>query len=231
VTDDIGRTVASPAPPARRRPRVRAFVGLGSNVGDRDATLAGAVAALRALPGARLDRVSSLYETRAVGIVDQPDFRNAVVAVSVPPGPHPVTGALALLVALKRLERAFGRVDRGRWGPRELDLDLLLFGRARLDVDRPPNDLRLDVAADLGRRPDGRLLIVPHPEMAERLFVLAPLTELAPSLVPPGWSESVGAAKERRLAIEGPAAVRPVGAWNDRHGVWVATGTERPAPV
>ena len=118
--------------------RVRAYVGLGANLGDASATLAAAARALAALPGVRVRGVSRLYATRPVGVEDQPDFRNAVVALDVPAGPDPATGALALLVALKRLERAFGRRERERWGPRELDLDLLIFGRARLSLERPP---------------------------------------------------------------------------------------------
>ena len=91
-----------------------------------------------ALPGVRLRGVSRLYATDPVGVLDQPEFRNAVVALDVPGGPDPATGASALLVALKGLERAFGRQARERWGPRELDLDLLVFGRHRIDVERPP---------------------------------------------------------------------------------------------
>ena len=187
--------------------RVRAYVGLGANVGEAATTLAAGVRALAALPGARLRGVSRLYATRPVGVVDQPDFRNAVVALDVPAGPDPASGALALLVALKRLERAFGRHERERWGPRELDLDLLVFGRARLEIERPPEGLPLS----LGKA--DRLLIVPHREAAERLFVLAPLGDLVPGLVPPGWGETVASARARREEIEGPAAVRPVGRW------------------
>jgi 2-amino-4-hydroxy-6-hydroxymethyldihydropteridine diphosphokinase len=121
--------------PARR---VRAYVGLGANVGAAEWTLAAAVGALATLPGVRLRGVSRLYATAPVGVVDQPEFRNAAVALDVPAGPDPATGALALLVALKGLERAFGRRRRRRWGPRELDLDLLVFGRHRLSVERPP---------------------------------------------------------------------------------------------
>ena len=118
-------------------PRVRAYVGLGANVGDPHRTLQAAVSALAALPGARLRGVSRLYATRPVGVTDQPGFMNAVVAVDVPAGPDPDSGALALLLALKGLEAAFGRQARRRWGPRELDLDLLVFGRHRLHVERP----------------------------------------------------------------------------------------------
>ena len=117
--------------------RVRAYIGLGANMGDAPDTLARAVRALAALPGVRLRGVSRLYVTRPVGVLDQPDFHNAVVALDVPAGPDPETGALALLIALKGLERAFGRQERERWGPRELDLDLLLFGRHRVRVERP----------------------------------------------------------------------------------------------
>ena len=123
--------------------RVRAYVGLGANLGDAEATLAAAIRAVAALPGVRLAGVSRLYETRPVGVRDQPSFRNAVVALDVPAGPDPRTGALALLVALKGLERAFGRRERRRWGPRELELDLLVFGRHRLAVPPPPGGLEL----------------------------------------------------------------------------------------
>ena len=85
--------------------RVRAYVGLGANVGDARATLVRAVRAISALPGVRLRGVSQLYRSRPVGVVDQPDFHNAAVALDVPAGPDPETGALALLIALKRLGR------------------------------------------------------------------------------------------------------------------------------
>jgi len=197
--------------------RVRAYVGLGANLGDPAATLAAGVRAVAALPDVRLQGVSRLYATRPVGVADQPEFRNAVVALDVPAGPDPASGALALLAALKGLERAFGRRDRERWGPRELDLDLLVFGRARLAVDRPPEGLSLD----RGTAP--RLLVVPHPESHDRLFVLAPLTDLAPGLVPPGWRETVGTARRRRAAVEGPDAARPVGSWEPTTTAWVTS--------
>ena len=193
---------------------VRTYIGLGANVGDAAATLAAGVHALRALPGARVRGVSRLYDTVPVGAVDQPAFRNAVVALDVPAGPDPATGALALLVALKGIERAFGRRDRGRWGPRELDLDLLVFGRHRLTVGRPP----AGVSRDPGHR--DRLLEVPHPEARDRLFVLAPLADLAPGLVPPGWSETVGTARRRRERVEGAAAARPIGDWDRDRETW-----------
>jgi 2-amino-4-hydroxy-6-hydroxymethyldihydropteridine diphosphokinase len=198
--------------------RVRAYIGLGANVGDARRTLTDAVASLAALPGARIRGVSRLYRTRPVGVTDQPDFLNAVVALDVPAGATPAAGATALLVSLKALERDFGRRTRRRWGQRELDLDLLVFGRARIAVERPPEGAPLSADVDPGAA--ARLLEVPHPSMADRLFVLAPLADLAPHLVPPGWHESVATAARRRVAVEGADAVRPAGTWSgDR---WVA---------
>jgi 2-amino-4-hydroxy-6-hydroxymethyldihydropteridine diphosphokinase len=188
--------------------RVRTYIGLGANVGDAAGTLAAAVHALAALPGARLRAVSRLYATDPVGVTEQPEFRNAVVALDVPAGPDPDTGASALLIGLKRLERAFGRQPRERWGPREVDLDLLVFGRHRVDMARPPEG-RSDDPAKVSLP-----LTVPHPEARRRLFVLAPLEDLAPRLVPPGWGETVATAAARRRAIEGPDAVRPAAAWS-----------------
>jgi len=201
-----------------RRGRIRAYVGLGANLGDATATLAAGVHALAALPGVRLAGVSRLYATAPVGVLDQPEFRNAVVALDVPAGPEPETGALALLVALKGLERAFGRRERGRWGPRELDLDLLVFGRHALRVERPAAAL-----SDDPTKPAAQWLEVPHAGARERLFVLAPLADLAPGLRPPGWGESVATARSRAEAAEGPAAVRPVAAWDATTGAWQTT--------
>ncbi|HET7026858.1 MAG TPA: 2-amino-4-hydroxy-6-hydroxymethyldihydropteridine diphosphokinase [Candidatus Limnocylindrales bacterium] len=215
--------VPEPEPPDRRRRpagRVRAYVGLGANLGEAATTLAHAVAALNVLPGARVTEVSALYATRPVGVEDQPEFRNAVVAIDVPGGADPAAAAIALLVALKRLERAFGRRPHERWAARELDLDLLLFGPHRLVVERPPDGLSVDAAADLGRRPDRRILVVPHPEAADRLFVLAPLADLAPALTPPGWSETVGQARDRRERAEGADAVRRVATWDPVSSSW-----------
>ncbi len=174
---------------------VRAYVGLGSNVGDSRATLAYAVRALDALAGTRVREVSRLYRTKPVGVKDQPDFLNAVVALDVPAGSDPDSGALALLAALKHIEQECGRQKRQRWGPREVDLDLLLFGRHEIGVDRP----------------DGRWLTVPHPEAHERLFVIAPLADLSPRLRPPGWHETVETARRRQEIAEGADAVQVAG--------------------
>ena len=187
-------------------------------MGDSEQTLARAVHALARLPGTRFRGVSRLYATVPVGFTDQPEFRNAVVALDVPTGPDPATGALTLLSALKALERSFGRVARARWGPREIDLDLLVFGRARLSVDPPPAARSIDAETDPAKAV--KLLVVPHPAGIARLFVLAPLADLAPGLVPPGWGMSVESARRRQERIEGPAAVRPVGAWDPIGDAW-----------
>jgi 2-amino-4-hydroxy-6-hydroxymethyldihydropteridine diphosphokinase len=200
--------------------RIRVYVGLGANVGDAEATLTGAVDALAALPGARLRGVSRLYATRPVGVTDQAEFRNAAAALDVPAGPDPATGALELLAALKELERSFGRKRRRRWGPRELDLDLLVFGRARLAVDRPAAARSIEAASDPAKA--SKLLEVPHPAAAARLFVLAPLADLAPGLVPPGWGRTVETARRRQALIEGPDAVRPTGSWDASTRRWRA---------
>lgn len=196
---------------------VRAYIGLGANVGDARGTLVDAVKALAALPGAAVRGVSGLYVTAPVGVLDQPDFHNAVVALDVPAGPGHDTGPIALLLALKSLERSFGRQERYRHGPRELDLDLLLFGEERVLLERPPEGRSIDPA----KHEATRFLEVPHPEARRRLFVLAPLSELAPDLVPPGWDETVAQARARREAIEGANAVRPIGRWDPNKGQWV----------
>jgi 2-amino-4-hydroxy-6-hydroxymethyldihydropteridine diphosphokinase len=126
-----------------------AYVGLGSNLGDCTANLQRAYDALRAV--GRIVRASSIYRTRPWGRVDQPDFENAVVLLQTDRDPH------ALLDALRAIERRLGRTDGERWGPRAIDLDLLLF-----------DDLKISQAN----------LQLPHPRLAERAFVLVPLAEL-----------------------------------------------------
>ena len=184
-----------------------AYIGLGANLGDADETIAAGIHALGALPGTTLRGVSRLYATKPVGVTDQPEFRNAVAALEVSWEPHPDAGAVALLVALKDIERSFGRQERERWGPRELDLDLLLFGAYRVVVRRPP-----EARSDDPSKPP--YLFVPHLLAGERLFVLAPLADLAGDLVPPGWSETVASARKRRETVEGPDAVRPIATWD-----------------
>jgi 2-amino-4-hydroxy-6-hydroxymethyldihydropteridine diphosphokinase len=131
-----------------------AYIGIGSNLGDREEIIRRAAA----LIGAR--RLSSIVETEPWGYEEQPRFLNAVAEVEPPLEPRPFLGLLL------DIERSLGRERVGpRWGPRTIDLDLLLYG------DR--------VVAEPG-------LTLPHPHLHERLFVLTPLAELAPDLVVPG---------------------------------------------
>lgn len=139
---------------------VRACVGLGGNVGDAAATVRAAFDALDRLPGTRLLRASRLYRTPAWGVEAQPDFVNAAALLET------TLDARALLDALLDVERAFGRERRERWGPRTLDLDLLLYADGR--VDEPG-------------------LHVPHPHLHERAFALRPLADVAPDAQVPGW--------------------------------------------
>jgi 2-amino-4-hydroxy-6-hydroxymethyldihydropteridine diphosphokinase len=200
-------------------PIVRAYIGLGANVGKPAETLADAVAALDDLPGVRVRGVSRLYATAPWGVADQPEFRNAVVAadIAVMDG-DPAAAALALLGWLKTLERAAGRRRGRRWGPRELDLDMLVFGRHRIDFGRPATARSIDAGRDPAKA--AKRLEIPHRDLGERLFVLAPLADLAPRLVPPGWSETVESRRRRRAAAEPPGSVRVVGEWDPVRRSW-----------
>lgn len=194
------------------------YLGLGANVGDGRRSLERAVAALQALPGAALVGASRLYRTRPVGPVAQGDFWNAVVALRLPLEGDPTSAALELLGELKRIEQELGRVERERWGPREVDIDLLLFGPHAARVQRP-GPARSEDPTRAGRQ----WLVVPHPEAKRRLFVLAPLADLAPDLVPPGWGLSVAAARHRAAAAEGDGAVSVVGIWDPAKSAWIDT--------
>jgi 2-amino-4-hydroxy-6-hydroxymethyldihydropteridine diphosphokinase len=151
--------------------RTRALIGLGSNLGDRSTILDAAVAALGERPETRLIAVSRYHETRPVGGPEgQGDFLNAAAVVETTLGPH------ELLAFLHEIERRAGRVRTVRWGERTLDLDLLLYGDRVIDT----HDLQ-----------------VPHPRMAERRFVLAPLAEVAPGAVEPVTGCSIAELLER----------------------------------
>jgi 2-amino-4-hydroxy-6-hydroxymethyldihydropteridine diphosphokinase len=136
-----------------------AYLALGSNIGDRLAYLQLAVDTLATTEGVRLVAVSRVYETDPVGGPVQDDFYNAVVALETDLDPW------ALLAVAQQCEEAAHRVRRERWGPRTLDVDVLLY-----------DDLRLDDPA----------LTIPHPRMWERDFVLVPLADIAPDRVPAG---------------------------------------------
>lgn len=147
----------------------RVALGLGANLGDREAALRRAIAALRVEPGTTVVAVSDFVETVPVGGPDQPAYLNAVVIIDV--GVEP----LELLAALQRIESDAGR-DRNRevrWGPRRLDLDILAFGDAVIDEPE---------------------LTVPHPRVLEREFVLLPWSQVAPDWVIAGTGLTVARA-------------------------------------
>ncbi len=131
--------------------RERAFVALGSNLGNREQHLAAARAALDALPRTRLVAASAIEETAPLGAMDQPPYLNQMVLLETALEPR------ALLAACQAIERSRGRVRTERWGPRTLDLDIVRFGHRRIDD------------------PD---LIIPHPGLSQRDFWTRELAEL-----------------------------------------------------
>jgi 2-amino-4-hydroxy-6-hydroxymethyldihydropteridine diphosphokinase len=155
-----------------------AYLGLGSNLGDRCAYLAAAARRLATATAVRGLRLSPVYETDPVGLEDQPPFLNTVAALETALSPR------ELLELAGRVEDALGRVRSVRWGPRTIDVDILLVGNLR------------------GAEAD---LTVPHPRMLERAFVLRPLADLAPSLVLPGRTSTVVGA----LGLLDQSGVRP----------------------
>lgn len=140
------------------------YIGIGANLGNRKDTLRNAVGVLDAQPEIAVVAASAVYETAPIGVVDQPRFLNAVLQIRTR------LSARKLLCCLLAVERQFGRTRRTRWGPRTLDLDILLYGDA---VIRQPG------------------LRVPHPHMHERAFVLVPLCDLNPHLEHPVLRQSM----------------------------------------
>jgi 2-amino-4-hydroxy-6-hydroxymethyldihydropteridine diphosphokinase len=157
---------------------VRAYVGLGSNLGDRGAHLLLGLSALSRLPKTHLLRLSPVYETDPVG-PPQPPYLNMVAELETELSPK------GLLAEMLRVEKALGRERRERWGPRTLDLDLLLYG-----------DLVLEEAG----------LSVPHPRLHERAFVLVPLLDLLPE----GRHPLLGQSFAELLASLDASSVRPL---------------------
>ena len=140
------------------------FIGIGSNLGDRDANVAAAIALLCELPRTRLVKLSSLIETDPVGVTDQGRFLNGAAELDTRLGPGD------LLHELQRIEEGLGRERVERWGPRTIDLDILLWDDKVIDTPG---------------------LRVPHLRMAKREFVLAPLAEIAPEAVHPETGRTV----------------------------------------
>ncbi|MDJ0695738.1 2-amino-4-hydroxy-6-hydroxymethyldihydropteridine diphosphokinase [Mastigocoleus sp. MO_188.B34] len=146
-------------------------IALGSNLGDSIAILEAAIKALERMPGIEIIIVSSWYQTKAIG-PPQPNYINGCVSVRTEQKPH------SLLQILLGIEKKFGRIRREKWGPRTLDLDLLLY-----------DDLILETPT----------LQIPHPRIRERAFVLAPLAEIEPSWIEPVSGKSI---KELLKAVD-----------------------------
>ena len=140
------------------------YIGLGANLGDRAQSITQACGKLDALPTIQVVKVSSLYETDPVGVTAQPKFLNAVAELRT------ILSAPALLAQLLQLEQQMGRVRTVRWGPRTIDMDILLYNNEAINCPG---------------------LTVPHPRLAERAFVLVPLAEIAPLLVLPGETQTL----------------------------------------
>jgi len=143
----------------------RVYLSLGSNIGNRQRAISEMLRMLEQTPGVTLVKASSNYETRPVGMQDQPLFINAAAVIETELDP------MELLALCKEIEARLGRVDRGRWGPREADMDIVMYE---------------DLVADLPE------LKLPHPEMHLRRFVLAPLCEIAPDAVHPALKKTIG---------------------------------------
>lgn len=153
-----------------------AYLSLGSNLGDRIANLKQAINLLAEYQGVELIKISSVYETKPVGYTDQPDFLNTAIEVQTTLSPH------ELLALCNAVEDKLGRTRTIKWGPRKIDIDILLFGGVYIDDEK---------------------LKIPHPYMMERAFVLAPLAEIAPEiLLPNGMTASESADKINKNGIE-----------------------------
>lgn len=155
-----------------------AYIGLGSNLGDRASYIQGALEKLDAAPGIQLLRTASLYETAPWGKTDQDWFLNTVAEVASELSPK------ELLQRLLEIENTLGRTREVKWGPRTIDLDLLLYGNEKVDLPH---------------------LQVPHPRLAERAFVLIPLGELCPEMILPA-----GPVKELAAEVAAGQAIRKV---------------------
>ncbi|TFE24098.1 2-amino-4-hydroxy-6-hydroxymethyldihydropteridine diphosphokinase [Cohnella luojiensis] len=143
-----------------------AYVALGANLGDRESSLTEAVRRLQADSELEVRRISDVYETAPVGFTDQPSFLNMAVCLGTDLDP------VSLLRRLLAIEQEMGRVRDVRWGPRNIDLDLLVHGEASLDTPE---------------------LTLPHPRMGQRAFVLVPLKDVWPAGKPFPWERELSA--------------------------------------
>jgi 2-amino-4-hydroxy-6-hydroxymethyldihydropteridine diphosphokinase len=155
----------------------RVYLGLGTNLGDREQNLRAAIARLKSAGGVNFLRPSRVYQTEPMHIADQPEFLNMVVELEV----TEEMSARTLLDVVKGMEEEIGRKHRERWGPREIDIDILLFGDEQIQED----DFQ-----------------VPHPRMWERAFVLASLADLAPDLKAP-TGETIADLAKRLIEEQG----------------------------
>ncbi|MUG68802.1 MULTISPECIES: 2-amino-4-hydroxy-6-hydroxymethyldihydropteridine diphosphokinase [Paenibacillus] len=156
--------------------RSEAYIALGANLGDREGNLMQAIERLDQVPGITVERCSHLYETEPVGYVDQPMFLNMAVAVFTSLSPH------RLLAEMQHIEKELGRVRHIHWGPRTVDLDLIWMDGQRLDTPE---------------------LVLPHPRMQERAFVLRPLADIVSEEEPSGLYKVVQTALETLEGKEG----------------------------
>ncbi len=143
---------------------MRVHVSLGSNLGDRESNLRRALKALEADAGVAIIAVSHYYETKPVGMAEQPDFLNLAAEIETELAP------LELLNAVKEIEARLGRAPSEHWGPRVIDIDIILWGQQMVTTEP---------------------LTVPHKEFRKRAFVLAPLAEIAPNAVDPVTGKTV----------------------------------------
>ncbi|MCX5758719.1 MAG: 2-amino-4-hydroxy-6-hydroxymethyldihydropteridine diphosphokinase [Candidatus Hydrogenedentes bacterium] len=171
---------------------MRVLLSLGGNVGDRLARLREAVSMLARCEGVRLMAVSSCYETEPVGVVDQAAFLNLAVEIETAFAP------LELLNIVKVIERDIGRTPAMRWGPRMIDIDIILWGRRVMESE---------------------VLSIPHPAFRQRLFVLTPLAEIAPGAVDPVTGKTVAALAASPDAAGGVALHTPSSAFRDVAGI------------
>ena len=161
--------------------KTTAYLGLGTNLGDRRANLRGALRLLASEPGLRLLRCSQVYETEPWGVTEQPRFLNCVAEVAAALDPE------ALLTRCQAVEQEVGRVPGPRWGPRLIDVDILLYGEQAVELPH---------------------LEIPHPRLHLRAFALIPLAELASSAVHPVLGRNIS---ELVQAAEGIDGVTPLG--------------------
>ena len=161
--------------PENTRQPTTVYIGIGSNLGDRAENIRVALRLLKRSDGIRLSSVASTFETEPEGVKEQPRFLNtaACIQTRLTPG--------ELLSTLKDIEKRVGRTPAGRWGPRVMDLDILLYGEKIIS---------------------GESLTVPHPLMAEREFVLRPMAEIAPAVMHPGLGKTVRELLEEKEAGE-----------------------------